>query len=386
MSKMELALPGRIDGHTRDDFVQKSIFVRLPDILQDLLERNKGKFGFQVEVKIALLEKELRDGSHSFALIDGSDGGPSWVEFDPQVAAKPFRNVSWFFLENYAYRLVLHHINYFQGDRQDPFRSHKDEAIEKALNSMGEYISHPFSRDGFHQVCLGSLWGNQVDLSFSSGKFSEEDATQNLLIDDAKECWDSLSLKGDILVILDNCGAELFNDLLFVDFFLSSPKFSGSLHLHCKSHPVFVSDAIYSDVLHHIYKMTKLKGFEEVGKLLTASLENSRLKIKANNFYNSPLPFWDAPENLKQEFVQGELVVTKGDANYRRLLDDRLWPAWTPFRTALRYWSWSSLLALRTCKSPAIVGISRKQQLNFSSSADKDWQVNGKTGIMSWKA
>lgn len=55
--------------------------------------------------------------------------------------------------------------------------------------------------------------------------------------------------------------------------------------------------------------------------------------------------------SLKQELSEeSSMVFVKGDANYRRLIGDRLWPTDTPFSEVASYFP-TRLCALRTLKA-----------------------------------
>jgi hypothetical protein len=75
-----------------------------------------------------------------------------------------------------------------------------------------------------------------------------------------------------------------------------------------------------------------------------------------------------------------DLVIIKGDANYRRLLGDAHWPYTTPFAYATRYFP-SPLVALRTLKAEIIVGL-RPGEAEQLQAEDPAWLVNGKRGII----
>ena len=70
-------------------------------------------------------------------------------------------------------------------------------------------------------------------------------------------------------------------------------------------------------------------------------------------------------------------MVTKGDANYRRLLDDRHWPHDTDFAELMSYWP-TSVAALRTCKSGVLVGTCVSTNSKFGINACKTLHTLGK--------
>ena len=139
------------------------------------------------------------------------------------------------------------------------------------------------------------------------------------------------------------------------------------------------SDAIESDVYRHVELLndtSEKHSFKEY-------LESGRLRIKSHPFYTTPFSFFDMPEDLAKELFASDLVITKGDANYRRLLGDGAWPYRTAFADVVSFWS-SPLVAVRTCKSPVIVGVSTRVQQK-AKSEDSNWLVNGKYGLIQFK-
>jgi D-3-phosphoglycerate dehydrogenase len=62
------------------------------------------------------------------------------------------------------------------------------------------------------------------------------------------------------------------------------------------------------------------------------------------------------PPSLRQVLAQSDLVINKGDANYRCLVGDCHWPYTTPFADIVAYFP-APLLALRTLKAELAVGL-----------------------------
>jgi hypothetical protein len=58
----------------------------------------------------------------------------------------------------------------------------------------------------------------------------------------------------------------------------------------------------------------------QFAQLLTHLLAEDQLVLHAVEFYTSPLRFDEAPASLLTAFAAADLVLFKGDANYRRLL------------------------------------------------------------------
>ncbi|MCU6535087.1 damage-control phosphatase ARMT1 family protein, partial [Klebsiella pneumoniae] len=138
--------------------------------------------------------------------------------------------------------------------------------------------------------------------------------------------------------IVDNAGFELIGDLCLADFLLATNA-AEKVYLHLKTHPVFVSDAMGKDIRYTIEFLDRsidlnVKAFAE---RLKNYIDNDRLVCRENQFWTSPLAFWEMPDSLYAELVQSSLILVKGDANYRRTLGDRHWPYTISYQDVTSY-------------------------------------------------
>lgn len=141
----------------------------------------------------------------------------------------------------------------------------------------------------------------------------------------------------------------------------------------------FTSDALVQDVHEHIQV---LKSIDE-SLDLPGFIKSGRLGVESHDFYTTPLSFYEMPNDLKELLSNVSLVITKGDANYRRLLGDGMWPHSASFSDAVNYWP-TALLAIRTCKSPIIVGVAAEVQDRVKTK-DTEWLLNGNYGVLQFK-
>ena len=86
------------------------------------------------------------------------------------------------------------------------------------------------------------------------------------------------------------------------------------------------------------------------------------------------------PSDLFQMVAGGDLVISKGDANYRRALGDAHWPHTTPFTDIVSYLPTPTLF-LRTCKSEVLAGLTMAQAARMAQ-IEEDWLVNGRWGVI----
>jgi hypothetical protein len=180
--------------------------------------------------------------------------------------------------------------------------------------------------------------------------------------------------------ILDNTGSEFSSDLALVDFLLASGC-ARHVRLHVKAQPTYVSDVTLEDLpkgLEAFLSSTALSA-RLVGQRLQKALTTGQLTARPDFFWNSPLPTWQMPDELFCELSGADLLIFKGDANFRRLLGDRHWPPTTPFQQVAGG-APAPVLALRVCKSQIACSLQEGQPERLSA-ADPDWMVDGKWGL-----
>lgn len=119
-------------------------------------------------------------------------------------------------------------------------------------------------------------------------------------------------------IICDNSGAELFSDIYLAVFFLVY-GLAKKVVFHLKPCPFFVSDATIDDFSKLVAALTKNGKNTELLDFI------SKKKIEVfspNDFWVEPYYFDKMPDGLKNHFDKSNLVIIKGDLNYRRLVDD----------------------------------------------------------------
>ena len=112
----------------------------------------------------------------------------------------------------------------------------------------------------------------------------------------------------------------------------SAAAWRDQVRLHAKPFPTYVSDATIPDIRALVAHLAQAPepGVRDLGKRLQAYLDDDRLHLQTSLFWTSPLPAWEMPPELRQELTRAGLLISKGDANYRRWLGDRHWPFYHP--------------------------------------------------------
>jgi uncharacterized protein with ATP-grasp and redox domains len=337
----------------------------------------------------------------------GAPDIPVWNQYIRVHAGKNWLEPPWFFTEHYFYRRIIEIIGYFQfgeGEGFDPFIFQKQQGLETSRGQIRDLVSqvdfwknNNEGRENLMRLLYLDLWGNQADLSMwpAEGEAKPEhknfdQASEYLLEDRTEDVVAHIlqvrqtdvnreSVRIDFLV--DNAGFELVSDLLFSDYLLTS-GIAAFVRLHVKPHPTYVSDAMVKDVLATLdfFKADSDTEVKELGLRLGDYLEQDRLQIRENFFWTSPLPGWGLPPSLKFELMRSSLVVSKGDANYRRLLGDLYWPQTTKFADILAYFP-VPIVALRTVKAEIVCGM-RPGQSGYVAAKDPSWMTNGRWGMI----
>jgi hypothetical protein len=374
-----------------DSFAHDTLKVRVPRILRDTIEANT----FPPEVVRSLEEfhHELTSGEIQ-PLTESAPDVPEWNRLSAPQFGHTWLDVPWFWAEAFFYRRLLECTRYFQpGPLQafDPFGATKrrEWAPEVAPASVERLLEN---LDGepqiqFEQLLHASLWGNRTDLSYMiaahlgavTGPQAERD---NLLVDD----WMAVMahLMGydgaKVAIIADNAGTELLMDVALIDFLLRT-DLASEVHLHLKPQPFYVSDAMIPDLADGIDAITAAGGqAARLGRRMDGHVAAGALLPKTHAFYCMPLFYHDMPGDLRAALGEMDLVIIKGDANYRRLVGDLYWPPTSSFAELTAYFP-APLVALRTFKSEVVVGLV-PGQAEKAAAEDPDWLVNGKRGVI----
>jgi len=179
----------------------------------------------------------------------------------------------------------------------------------------------------------------------------------------------------------DNCGHELLRDLALVDALIGQGLVS-RVCMHLKPLPYFVSDAMVPDCERTIAALCAqpAESARLLGGRLTGYLGTGALCLTTDLFWASHLHFTALPGTLRADLARADLLMLKGDVNYRRLLEDRHWPPTTRLEEVTRYMP-TSTLSLRTLKAEVIVGLPEGTAERLDRE-DPTWRINGRRGLV----
>jgi Damage-control phosphatase ARMT1-like domain len=309
---------------------------------------------------------------------DDADGARWPDAADWATWLEPYRGGSRFeapFLvaENWFYRRLLDAVAFVEpGPWQgvDPFAALKTRELA-ALPPV------PQSRPDRDALLAASVWGNAADLGFQLVA-ADAGRHDDWLVDDSGLLWELLDRRPRRLAwVCDNAGRELVADLLLVDRLLADGLVA-DVTLHLKPRPYFVSDATVRDLADCVVALAAT-GAGEAADRLRAAAAQGRLVAEADPFWCAPLELRDAPPGLATRLAAADLVVLKGDLNYRRLVGDAAWPASTPFADAVQLPA--PVAVLRTMKSDVVVGLHAMVAAQLDADAP-GWRSEGSRALV----
>ncbi|XP_026855529.2 damage-control phosphatase ARMT1 isoform X1 [Electrophorus electricus] len=439
MEAKQLKPPQSLSAKFEGSFAYLTVRDRLPLILTkviDTLHRNKNNFfdehgeaGIEAEKKaisfLSKLRNELQTDKPVLPLTDGAEDIEAWNQYmqRQQSLMEDEQPVSWFkspwlYVECYMYRRIQEALwlSPRVGDF-DVFKEGKTQSFfesQQATKSLCMYLrevligrNNPNKNpllEQFLKFLQVSLWGNRCDLSISAGQDNSQktspidtlaDLQRFILVDDSADLWAVLmaaqasggtEIRGATVdIILDNAGFELITDLVLADFIVST-GLAREVRFHGKSIPWFVSDVNKQDFNWTIMQTmaSNHKETSACGVQWKRYMKEGVWSYHDHRFWTLPHAFWDmateAPD-LYSSLQSSNLVLLKGDLNYRKLTGDRDWEHTVPFGRALRGFQPAPLCSVRTLKANVQVGLQPGQGEKLTSQ-DPDWMTSGKYAVI----
>ena len=413
--------------------------VALSQHFQDTMEYEDGKDVIKdLENALSNLESDAR-------IMPLPEDGTSAVKgFNDELGhlgLMSWHNSPWLYTENYMYRLIN---TCFSKRRTIFWRTYDVFAVQKtsALKSSQsvilelvqwyEQIDRKTHEDKLmdkeslkalmDEMIQVSLWGIATDLllliSLSveelqsrQGKKSRELFKKNVVDDDTEQVWAlSTSIqnggsKREIHIVLDNAGFEFLTDLILAAYLLAA-NYATKIVLHGKDIPWFVSDVNVGDLETTLNILenadfsvpvpeTEARYLKDFASELRGHFASGRLCYEADPFWTTQHPYARLPElapELYKQLTAAELVIFKGDLNYRKLVFDGLWPRTTTFQHALGPLGTTDqvgtkglrILSLRTCKADTCVGLAAGKEEEVDPKGTGEWTKTGKYAVISF--
>ncbi|KAF4932177.1 Protein-glutamate O-methyltransferase [Colletotrichum fructicola] len=374
-------------------------------------------------------------------------GEPTWLNV-PWLYCECylFRRISTYFAKSTHWKSY----DVFARQKISTFRSSRPAVVELA-SKYKDIVKQIRSNKGaandeaaekllFTEMCEICLWGNATDLSLLTsltyediqklqGSEARKASEKNIIANDLPAVYELLKkakaegkAERRVDIVLDNAGFELYVDLILAGYLLSA-GLATHVVLHPKSIPWFVSDVLPGDFAQLLSAIAAPKPFYETPsedeqlqnktpEPLSSTDEvnlsflfqewscfhaEGQLILRPNRYWTHPGPFWQLPEEAKdlyEDLKASEVVIFKGDLNYRKLTGDADWDAATPFTEAIKNLgpgSGVNVLALRTCKADVVVGLQPGEDERLKALPDgggdsgcRKWGWSGKWAVVSF--
>jgi len=430
---MESQYPDPLSARTESSFAYATVKDRLPVILTkviDLLCREKESIAHQyckesgedIKMVISILSKlknEMQTDKPLTAIEDGRSDTSAWRECMNKEEALPtarlplkWFSASWLFVENYFYRRIQQAFEQSQTLKQfDPFRQQKEDGMRSSATAaivLAEFVTNAVSRAAqynlnelqtvFHQLIQVNLWGNRCDLSISCGtdnSQTENPLSQidrfrpNILVNDSSKVWDLFAQTSQrnsaagirLDVVFDNSGFELFTDLCLVDF-LCAAGLVGKVRFYVKNMPWYVSDTMTKDfhwVLNYLTSQGESESLRVAARRWQDYVSTGRWQLEEDGFWTLSYDYSEMKErdpHLYNKLSEADLIIFKGDLNYRKLVGDLDWDPTTPFEEVLRGFHPAPLCSLRTIKADVVAGLN-PGQAEATANISSNWMITG---------
>ncbi|PIA13744.1 DUF89 domain-containing protein [Coemansia reversa NRRL 1564] len=427
------------------NFTYTSLHERVPHILTDVINdfyaavqnctsegtEAAAAEGKQLTSELSKLKHEMVTDKQLAPLEDDGTGDiavwNNWLE--TYFSGITWYNAPFIVWEPYMYRRIA---TIFQRSQHwssyDFFANKKESTFKASMVAVAklcgrvdaltkETVNDLENRTKLHlafvEMLQASLWGNQTDLSMfpdlsnealeeMQARISSGENNSKIAANDTDKIWKIVSqLKdGRIDIVLDNAGFELLQDVLLAHW-LVAVGVAKKVVFHPKRIPWYVSDVTNDDFhwLVNVIRDPSLVGatglsasdeaaLKSLGAKWTALLADGTWELKDELFWTGPYGYRYLPTEGKdawEELVKADVVIFKGDLNYRKLVYDLEWPVSTPFVDALGPIASDphapAIVALRTSKCDTIVGIepTRAEEL---FALRKDWMYSGQYGVI----
>ena len=372
-----VSLPRPFPAYKEGSFASFTVTQRLPKIMQEVVQQFDDGARSDPRWSDLLSAISVGDEIDTHMLLDTT---PFWRSLVSRLRGKRWADLSFFELEF----LFYHALNSIASDLIpgfDVFAASRLTALTTALPSVAHAMDFNPSIS-LNSALLLALSGNEADLS-QLARAEQGQPRLQLIVDERPEIIDRLRVSrgdGTIHLLADNAGAELCFDLVLVDVLLSMRN--GPVVVHLKPWPMFVSDALVSDVestldafLHH-----RSRRLVDLGQRLRLALESGRLLLRDPDDWGEPRHMNMLDPELSGTLNASDLVLAKGDLNYRRFFEDRAWPPDSAIAEASVA---ANIVAfsLRILKSDLVVGLPRRIVFELLDE-DPDWRTNGTQALI----
>ena len=248
------------------------------------------------------------------------------------------------------------YIDYFQKKKKADFilQSSDFDLLETIPGSS-------FTEDMLKKYLIYSMKGNSHDLSQNEALYHEDKNRYDFVCDDTQKILSFLLQQnsyGKLIIIPDNSAVEFFSDICLAMYFLSTNKFQ-TIVFKMNNRPKFVSDVTWQD--YELFK-TFLKRDNTAYNIFEFYEKSGRIQFEYKDDYTQIPYIRDFSEEEIKDLQSADMLIVKGDLNYRRFLLDCFCPFETPLKSLLpEQLLEQKIIFLRMIKSTVVAGLTKTQ-------------------------
>lgn len=379
-----MMLPDYIRSNEKTSFSHFTIRQRFPRIIDNIISGNNLS-SIQHDRLIAFRNNFFDE---TIVEIDGIGLELFNESIRPFIGESIF-DAPFFVTEMFFYQKIASILSFYTDSSFDYFASAKIAAFDEAssfLNLLANDLAAGRTTNTIPAKTLHvALWGNLADLSlFTLSKnlnYSLDNPNlDNVLINDIVLIIEKLSAAETVHIFLDNAGYELISDLYLIDHLLFRGK---KIVVHVKPIPMFVSDVTVADWNDALSRMAGNENSDVAawGKRLLDAISVGMLSHTSH-------PFWGSAYSFSDNWLQKlgiaitDIIISKGDLNYRRFFEDRNWDITTATANASVVKNHDVIL-VRTLKSEIMTGLNENMIKSLNAN-EPGWMVNGKFGLIQY--
>jgi uncharacterized protein with ATP-grasp and redox domains len=372
-------------------FAQGTILNRKPQIIRQVLADTL--YPPDIVAAVKAFDHEIQTGIMQ-PLVEEIGHAAEWNRMLALQGVRHWLDAPWYFAEVFFYRRLMQAVQYYQlgpWHLVDPFHPQKVRQIQADLNTFAglwRQIESVEPSERFEVLLHSALWGNRTDLSnfttaaSAAGGLAVSEEAHRILVDHTEEVHRLLQPGVQrVDFINDNVGSDFIFDLALAAFLIEH-GWAHQVVMHLKAQPFFVSDAMPADAQLTIDLMQAHPdaAVQALGKRLAKCQESGCLIFLSDPFWNSFYFFTELLPHIKDELQRSDLTIIKGDANYRRVIEDRHWPHTTPVEE-INHDLPRPFLLVRTMKAELAAGLQPGQAEQLFEE-DPNWLTNGIRGVI----
>lgn len=409
--------------YKNDNFARETIKYRLKNIVMNLEKKYEEMPDYSRFTNSVFSLEFLNNGVFSRFHNDlFKEWKKSLEQYNGGKISTFFINAPFIDVEHYFYYYILDKVNSQQtineGNFIDPFLDAKIASIKndycnesikhkskiKELLDLGiqikECIGDQRQKDSIIELLKLNLSANSTDLS---QLFWEQFSSVTSIIDDGEVFWEEfvsdLHNVNRINVLVDNFGIEFLADIIMGYYFILKKGRDSSIEIvyHVNELPVFVSDVKRGDDQVLFKVLTELIKDNAQYKYLLEDInhfiQNGKIKFKSDFFWNMPSRYDTITQSkykksgylseVKSIFTGNDLLIIKGDLNYRRMVGDKNYNPQKKIEKFIKYIS-CPVLIIRSFKSNVTLLGKSYNNVVENKNIEQDWQSNGKYGVIQY--